>query len=143
MYDGSNDTIIVANSSWIPDRIELNNLPEPEFDVSNISIAHEIFNKAFENFYNQSDSEGNESDEIENKVVILNEEFQIEEYEDLVVLSHPLWLLTGQGATIEDAKANLISEAEIFAEYYISLSDEELTTEAIRMRDFIAEILAD
>jgi hypothetical protein len=57
-----------------------------------------------------------------------------------VFLKHPKWSLMGRGHTIQDARANLVSEARELTEVMSHMPEGTLALETIRMRDFASKV---
>jgi hypothetical protein len=55
-------------------------------------------------------------------------------------LEHPSWSLMGRGHTIQEARANLVSEAKELADVMSDMAEDTLAPEAIRMRDFASKV---
>ena len=58
-----------------------------------------------------------------------------------IYLSHKKWSLVGKGNTLEEAQANLIQEAKDVAPYYIEMSDDDLTFDAIDFKRFLQKVV--
>ena len=69
------------------------------------------------------------------------EPFEIKEEEGYLFLTHPRWGVTGYGHNLLEAEQSLIEDAKIKAPAYVGERPDDLTDEALRMRDFMVEVL--
>jgi hypothetical protein len=55
-------------------------------------------------------------------------------------LEHPRWSLMGRGHTVQEARANLVSEARELAKIMSDMPEDTLAPETMRMRDFASKV---
>ena len=75
-------------------------------------------------------------------LTILGQKFSVEEQNGEKILTHPKWSLTGSGMTLADAQRSLLDEANDIAVVYLKTPDADLTSEALQLKHFLAELFA-
>ena len=113
-------------------------------------ISSQLFNKNITKFTDLEEIkiESNQKEIIESlsstiikkSIFIYNEEFFLENDNNMIIISHPRWSLIGQGTTLYDAIKNM---NELAFEVYISLADDktsDLTLEAYNLREFLFKV---
>lgn len=68
------------------------------------------------------------------------ERFAIEVEGDRILLVHPQWSLIGSGNTVEEARAQLLTEARDLARVMADDDTAMLSDEAVRLRDYVRRV---
>jgi hypothetical protein len=84
----------------------------------------------------------NDSTKIIKTYKFCGEEFEISIEEDNIILSHPIWSLSGMGKTLVDAEKNLLQESKIVLEHYIDVPESKLSEDALELKKFLLHINA-
>jgi len=77
---------------------------------------------------------------MEKIMQILGENFNWYEEDNEFFIEHPKWSLVGMGETLQDAHGDLIEEIKITKEHFCEIPDEELSEEAKRMKEWLAQL---
>ncbi len=85
--------------------------------------------------------EVSQNDEVIKKHKIKGEEFEIYSDGINIILTHPTWSLSGIGPTLIEAERNLYNESKYVYEHYKNYSPEELTEDALKLREFLIKII--
>lgn len=73
---------------------------------------------------------------------IEGEQFIIENLDDgSFLLHHPKWSISGSGDTLAKAEVDVLRSAKVAAKLYFEASVHDLDTEALRMRDYLLELV--
>ncbi|MHB8581049.1 MAG: hypothetical protein ACYDA4_14500 [Ignavibacteriaceae bacterium] len=80
------------------------------------------------------------SNEVIKKYKFYGEEFDIYSDGENIIISHPLWSLSGMGESFLEAERNLIEESKEILEHYSKYSLSELTKDAVDMINFLQVI---
>lgn len=74
---------------------------------------------------------------------VAGEPFFLEREDGYIYLSHIRWSLTGAGKSLLEAEQDLIEDARLKAEIYLSHPVEQMTYDAFEMGNFILRLLSD
>lgn len=74
------------------------------------------------------------------RVRIAGEPFFVEREDDSVIIRHAAWSLMGVGGTLVEAEHDLRAEARDVREALLKLRPSELSSEALRLRDFVLRL---
>lgn len=83
----------------------------------------------------------NSADIIIRQHEFCGEKFNLHLEGDNIILSHPIWSLAGTGKNLLDAERNLITESKIVFNHYMNIPEEDLSEDAIRMKEFLLRII--
>jgi hypothetical protein len=75
-------------------------------------------------------------------IEIRGEPFHVRRENGRVIISHDQWSLIGYGDTLVEAEQELFNCARRLSVSYLDRSLDEMTLEAVRMRNFIAEVVS-
>ncbi|MDR8390639.1 hypothetical protein NC796_05790 [Aliifodinibius sp. S!AR15-10] len=69
------------------------------------------------------------------------ERFNLDRKNGLIYISHPKWSLVGMGETLLKAEIDMLKDARLIADEYISQSDSELSKEAQKLKQYLLKII--
>lgn len=74
-------------------------------------------------------------------IELFNETFILEVIDGVYSITHDIWSISGQGATYFEAIKSLLEEAREIKNYYINSPLNQLTFDAITLREFLLKVI--
>lgn len=93
-----------------------------------------------------SESGYKKSEQVAKRTIELDYEYKGERFKiyrknGLIYISHPKWSLVGMGDTLLKAELDMLEDAKLIADEYINQPDTELSTQAIKFKQYLLKII--